>query len=106
MMLGNYIVFDFGESFFRDERVVDLVIDKMPVSISLGIWTTLLVYLISVPLGIVKAVRDGSRFDIWTSGVVIVDFTKSHATVRWLKRTIGQIIQPPFSISSATYGSR
>jgi microcin C transport system permease protein len=74
MMLGNYIMFDFGESFFRDERVVDLVIDKMPVSISLGIWTTLLVYLISVPLGIVKAVRDGSRFDIWTSGVVIVGF--------------------------------
>ena len=74
MMLGNYIMFDFGESFFRDEQVVDLVIDKMPVSISLGIWTTLLVYLISVPLGIVKAVRDGSRFDIWTSGVVIVGF--------------------------------
>ncbi len=74
MMLGNYIVFDFGESFFRDERVVDLVIDKMPVSISLGIWTTLLVYLISIPLGIAKAVRDGSRFDIWTSGVVIVGF--------------------------------
>jgi microcin C transport system permease protein len=74
LMLGNYIVFDFGESFFRDERVVDLVIDKMPVSISLGLWTTLLVYLISIPLGIAKAVRDGSHFDIWTSGVVIVGF--------------------------------
>ncbi len=71
-MLGDYIVFDFGESFFRDQRVVDLVIEKLPVSISLGLWTTLLVYLISVPLGIAKAVRDGSRFDVWTSGVVIV----------------------------------
>jgi microcin C transport system permease protein len=72
LMMGNYIVFDFGDSFFRDRSVVDLVLDKMPVSISLGIWTTLLVYLISIPLGIVKAVRDGSRFDIWTSAVVIV----------------------------------
>jgi len=71
-MMRNYIVFDFGNSFFRDQKVVDLVIDKMPVSISLGLWTTLLVYLISIPLGIVKAVRDGSRFDVWTSGVVIV----------------------------------
>ncbi len=71
-MMGNYIRFDFGDSFFRDKAVVDLVLEKMPVSISLGIWTTLLVYLISIPLGIRKAVRDGSRFDMWTSGVVIV----------------------------------
>ncbi len=71
-MMGNYLVFDFGESFFRDRKVVDLVLEKMPVSISLGIWTTLLVYLISIPLGIAKAVRDGSRFDIWTSVVVII----------------------------------
>jgi len=71
-MIGNYIVFDFGESFFRDRDVVDLVLDKMPVSISLGVWTTLLVYLICIPLGIAKAVRDGSRFDVWTSGIVIV----------------------------------
>ena len=71
-MIGNYIVFDFGESFFRDRKVVDLVLEKMPVSISLGIWTTLLVYLISIPMGIAKAVRDGSRFDIWTSVVVII----------------------------------
>ncbi len=71
-MIGSYIVFDFGESFFRDRSVVDLVLDKMPVSISLGLWTTLLVYLISIPLGVAKAVRDGSRFDIWTSAVVIV----------------------------------
>ncbi len=72
LMMGNYLTFDFGDSFFRDRPVVDLVIEKMPVSISLGIWTTLLVYLISIPLGIAKAVRDGDRFDIWTSGVVIV----------------------------------
>ena len=71
-MMKNYLVFDFGESFYRSETVVDLVIDKMPVSISLGLWTTLLVYLISIPLGIRKAVRDGSAFDVWTSGVVIV----------------------------------
>ena len=71
-MLWNYARFDFGESFFRNRRVVDLVLEKMPVSISLGIWTTLLVYLISIPLGIAKAVRDGSRFDVWSSGVVIV----------------------------------
>jgi microcin C transport system permease protein len=72
LMMGNYLTFDFGDSFFRDRPVVDLVIEKMPVSISLGIWTTLLVYLISIPLGVAKAVRDGNRFDIWTSGVVIV----------------------------------
>ncbi len=72
MMLWNYVRFDFGESFFRDQRVVDLVLSKMPVSISLGLWTTLLIYLISIPLGVAKAVRDGSRFDVWTSGAVIV----------------------------------
>lgn len=70
-MMGNYLRFDFGESFFRDKSVVDLVIERMPVSISLGIWTTLLVYLVSIPLGIAKAVRDGSRFDVWTSGAII-----------------------------------
>ena len=73
-MLGQFLRFDFGESFFRDRKVVDLVLDKMPVSISLGLWTTLLIYLISIPLGIVKAVRDGSRFDVWTSGVIIVGY--------------------------------
>ena len=71
-MLGNYIRFDFGESFFRNQRVVDLVLDKMPVSISLGLWTTLLIYTISIPLGILKAVRDGSRFDFWSSSVVVI----------------------------------
>lgn len=73
-MMGDYARFDFGESFFRDRDVIDLVIDKMPVSISLGLWTTLLVYLISIPLGIKKAVVDGSRFDVWTSAVVIVGY--------------------------------
>jgi microcin C transport system permease protein len=71
-MMGQYLRFDFGTSYFRDQTVVDLVLEKMPVSISLGIWTTLLTYLISIPLGIRKAVRDGSRFDVWTSAVVIV----------------------------------
>lgn len=73
-MMGDYIRFDFGESFFRDSSVVDLVKEKMPVSISLGLWTTLLVYLISIPLGIKKAIRDGSRFDVWTSAVVIIGY--------------------------------
>lgn len=71
-MMKRYIQFDFGESFFRDRKVTELVLEKMPVSISLGVWTTLLVYLISIPLGIRKAVRDGSRFDIWTSSAVIL----------------------------------
>jgi microcin C transport system permease protein len=70
-MIRSYVVFDFGESFFRGRRVVDLVIEKMPVSISLGLWTTLIVYFVSIPLGIAKAVRDGSRFDVWTSTVII-----------------------------------
>jgi microcin C transport system permease protein len=74
LMMGNYLTFDFGESYFRDQRVIDLVLDKMPVSISLGLWTTLFVYLISIPLGIRKAVKDGSKFDIWSSGVVIVGY--------------------------------
>ena len=73
-MIGQYVRFDFGKSFYRDQRVVDLVKEKMPVSISLGLWTTLLVYFISIPLGIAKAVRDGSRFDVWTSGLVIVGY--------------------------------
>jgi microcin C transport system permease protein len=71
-MMGQYLRFDFGTSYFRDQSVVDLVLQKMPVSISIGLWTTLLTYLISIPLGIRKAVRDGSRFDIWTSAVIVV----------------------------------
>ena len=74
LMLKNYVRFDFGESFFRDREVVDLILDKMPVSISLGLWTTLIVYTLSIPLGIAKAVRDGSRFDVWTSSAIIVGY--------------------------------
>jgi microcin C transport system permease protein len=72
LMMQRYITFDFGNSYFRDRSVVQLVLDKMPVSISIGLWTTLITYLICIPLGIRKAVRDGSPFDIWTSGAVIV----------------------------------
>lgn len=71
-MIGNFLRFDFGSSFFRDETVWNLVLEKMPVSVSLGLWTTFIVYLISIPLGVAKAVRDGSRFDVWSSAVVIV----------------------------------
>jgi len=74
MMLKGYLTFDFGRSFFRDRSVVDLVGEKMPVSVSLGLWTTLIVYLISIPLGVAKAVRDGSRFDVATSAVVLVGY--------------------------------
>ncbi|MGE0109914.1 MAG: microcin C ABC transporter permease YejB, partial [Bdellovibrionales bacterium] len=73
-MMKNYIQFDFGTSYFRDERVMDLVIDKMPVSISLGLWTLLIVYTVSIPLGIKKAVKDGSSFDIWTSATIIAGY--------------------------------
>ncbi len=72
LMMKNYLRFDFGDSFFRDRSVFELVVDKMPVSISLGLWTTLLVYLISIPLGVSKAVRDGSKFDVWSSAIVII----------------------------------
>ena len=73
-MIWNYICFDFGESYFRSISVIDLVIEKLPVSISLGLWTTLLAYFISIPLGIRKAVNDGSKFDTWTSGAIIVGY--------------------------------
>ncbi|SMC34520.1 microcin C transport system permease protein [Fulvimarina manganoxydans] len=74
LMLWNYARFDFGESYFRSISVWDLILEKMPVSISLGLWITLLSYLISIPLGIRKALKDGSTFDIWTSGIVIVAY--------------------------------
>ncbi|MGA1635649.1 MAG: microcin C ABC transporter permease YejB [Gemmobacter sp.] len=74
IMLWDYARFDFGESYFRSISVVDLVIEKLPVSITLGLWSTLAAYLISIPLGIRKAVRDGSSFDTWTSGVIIVGY--------------------------------
>jgi microcin C transport system permease protein len=72
IMLKSYARFDFGNSFFRDTPVIDLVLEKLPVSISLGLWTTLIVYLVSIPLGIRKAVRDGTRFDVWTSTAVAI----------------------------------
>jgi microcin C transport system permease protein len=75
LMLWNYSRFDFGKSYFRDVSVLTLIKEKMPVSISLGLWLTLLTYLISIPLGIRKAVRDGSVFDVWTSGAIIVGYS-------------------------------
>ena len=74
LMLKNYAVFDFGKSYFRDTPVIKLIAEKLPVSISLGVWMTLISYLISIPLGIAKAVRDGSRFDVWTSGIIIIGY--------------------------------
>src|SRR6195256_6077290 len=74
LMLWNYARFDFGKSYFRDTTVLQLIKEKLPVSISLGIWLTLLTYLISIPLGIRKAVKDGSQFDVWTSGAIIVGY--------------------------------
>ncbi len=73
-MMRRYAVFDFGQSFFRDRSVIALIMDRLPVSISLGLWTTLLIYLVSIPLGIGKAVRDGTAFDVWTSGFIIVGY--------------------------------
>ena len=75
-MLKNYLLFDFGESFYKDKSVIDLIIEKLPVSISLGLWTTLIVYLISIPLGVKKAVRDGSDFDIFTSSLSLRFLTR------------------------------
>lgn len=74
LMMWNYLRFDFGRSYFRDISVIDLIGEKMAVSISLGLWMTLITYAISIPLGIAKAVRDGSRFDVWTSAVIVVGY--------------------------------
>lgn len=74
LMLSQYVQLDFGESYFKGRPVLSLIAEKLPVSISLGLWTTLLVYMISIPLGIAKAVRDGSRFDLWTSAVLAVGY--------------------------------
>ena len=73
-MMKNYLVFDFGKSFYQDKKVVDLILEKMPVSISLGVWSTLLIYLISIPLGIRKAVKDGSKFDLVTRWGLIIGY--------------------------------
>jgi microcin C transport system permease protein len=74
LLLRNYAIFDLGTSFYRDQPVLGLLLEKLPVSISLGLWTTLLVYLVSIPLGIAKATRDGTPFDVWTSAAVIVGY--------------------------------
>lgn len=74
MMMKNYLTFNFGDSYFKDRSVIGLILEKLPVSISIGLWTTLLVYLISIPLGIRKAVLDGSSFDIWSSTVIIIGY--------------------------------
>ncbi len=74
MMIWDYLRFDFGESYYRNVSVISLIAEKLPVSISLGLWTTFIVYLISIPLGVRKAVRDGTRFDMWTSAFVIVGY--------------------------------
>jgi microcin C transport system permease protein len=71
-MLGSYATFDLGESFFRSKGVLELIAEKIPVSLSLGLWSTLIIYALSIPLGVMKAVRHGSRFDVWTSTVMIV----------------------------------
>ncbi|MFC4260485.1 microcin C ABC transporter permease YejB [Marinobacter lacisalsi] len=73
-MMVDYARFDFGDSFYRDRTVIELILDKLPVSISLGLWSTLVIYLISIPLGIRKAVSDGSRFDVWTSSFIVVGY--------------------------------
>lgn len=74
MMIWNYARFDFGESYFRSISVIDLILEKMPVSISLGLWITFISYGVSIPLGIRKAVQDGSRFDVWTSAVITIAY--------------------------------
>src|SRR4029079_6269790 len=74
LMVWNFSRFDFGKSYFRDVSVIQLIKEKLPVSMSLGIWMTLLTYLISIPLGIRKAVKDGSKFDVWTSGIIIIGY--------------------------------
>ncbi len=74
LMIWNYSRFDFGQSYFRDISVLKLIGEKLPVSVSLGLWMTFLSYLISIPLGIHKAVRDGTTFDVWTSGVIVIAY--------------------------------
>ncbi len=74
LMMRNYLTFNLGKSFFQDRSVIGLIEERLPVSISIGLWTTLVTYLVSIPLGIRKAVRDGSRFDVWTSAVIIVGY--------------------------------
>jgi microcin C transport system permease protein len=72
IMMKDYATFDFGQSFFKGRPVVELILEKIPISVSLGLWSTLIIYLVSIPLGIAKAVRDGSPFDVWTSTVIVI----------------------------------
>ncbi len=74
IMIKNYLTFDLGQSFYRDAKVTDLILEKMPVSISLGLWSTLIMYLVSIPLGIAKAVHHGSKFDMWSSTAIIIGY--------------------------------
>jgi microcin C transport system permease protein len=74
IMLKQYLTLDFGESFYRSASVIDLIVEKLPVSISLGLWSTLLIYLVSIPLGIRKAIAHGSRFDIWSSSMITIGY--------------------------------
>jgi len=74
IMVANYLQLDFGDSYFQDRPVIELVVERMPVSISLGLWSLLIIYSISIPMGVAKAVRDGSRFDLWTSSVIFVGY--------------------------------
>lgn len=74
IMIKNYVTFNLGKSFYRDTKVTDLILEKMPVSISLGLWSTLIMYLVSIPLGIAKAIRHGSKFDIWSSTAIIIGY--------------------------------
>ena len=74
LMVKSYLSFDFGESYYRDRSVTELIVERIPVSLSLGLWSTLIAYMVSIPLGIRKAVKDGSRFDIWSSTAIVVGF--------------------------------
>src|SRR5581483_2326244 len=75
IMMRSYLTFDFGRSYTHDRPVVELIKEKLPVSISIGLWTTLISYLVSIPLGIRKAVRDGTPFDVWTSGLIVIGYS-------------------------------
>lgn len=108
LMLWNYLRFDFGDSYFRSASVVELIIQKMPVSITLGLWTTLLAYAVSIPLGIAKAVRDGSRFDVWSSGIVIIGYAIPGFLFAILLRTLfaeGSEFFPTFPLRGLSSGN-
>ena len=110
LMMRNYLTFDFGKSYFRDVSVLGLIKEKLPVSISLGIWMTLLTYLISIPLGIRKAVHDGEPFDVWTSGALVIGYAIPGFLVAVLLLVLfagGSFVQwfPSRGLHSEAYGS-